>query len=249
MKISPSIMCADLLNVGEAVRGIERGGAESIHVDIMDGRFVPGFTFGADFVRKLVANTSLPLDVHLMSEVPTAHVDQFLSLGIDSLTIHVEAPGDIAAILQHIRRKGCRCGVALSPETPIGLVERFLPQIQIALIMTVAPGSVGHPQSSRCVEKAGALVRYLQGAGYSEIEVVADGGVKPDNIGRLVAGGIQRAVSGTGVFRPDMSPEAALNLFAQRIAEASRHARADQGSAAASPSERSEKQAAASALN
>ena len=94
-----------------------------------------------------------------MSEVPTAHVDQFLSPGVDSLTIHVEAGGDIAAILQHIRMNGCRCGVALSPETPIDAVERFLPQIQMVLLMTVVPGSVGHPQSDRCVEKAGALVR------------------------------------------------------------------------------------------
>jgi len=235
MRISPSIMCADPLNVAEAVRSIERGAAESIHVDIMDGRFVPGFTFGADFVRRLVANTSLPLDVHLMSELPAAHVDQFLSLGVDSLSIHVEAQGDTAAILRHIRVKGCRCGVALSPETPIDAVKGFLPQIHMVLMMTVAPGSVGHPQSDECVEKAGALVRYLRGAGYSDIEVVADGGVKPDNIGRLVAGGIQRAVSGTGVFRPDMSPENALKLFAQRIAEASRHARADPGSTAARP--------------
>jgi ribulose-phosphate 3-epimerase len=220
MKISPSIMCADLMNVESAVRGIEAGGAASIHVDIMDGRFVPGFTFGADFVRQLGARTGLPLDIHLMSATPADHIGQYLALSIDSLIVHVEAEGETADILAEIRSKGRRAGIALNPDTPIAKVEKFLPQVDIALVMTVHPGFIGQAQSAPCVLKASNLVERLGALGYGHVEVVGDGGVKPENIRGLVDAGVHRAVSGTGVFRPDMTPQAALALFRKRIAAA-----------------------------
>lgn len=218
MKISPSIMCADLLNVAAALASIEDGGADTVHVDIMDGRSVPGFTFGADNVRAMAAATRLPLDVHLMSEVPEQHIDQFLALDIDSLTVHVEAQCDIARALGRIRSAGVKAGVALNPGTPLYTLEELYHLTDIILIMSVSPGFIGQPQSPECVAKAGRLVRKLAEDGRQDIEVVLDGGVKPNNAAAAASQGIHRAVSGTGVFNPNMPPEESLSLFRENLA-------------------------------
>lgn len=213
MRISPSIMCADLLDIRAALRSIEEGGADTIHVDIMDGRSVPGFTFGADFVKQLGAATAIPLDLHLMSEVPEQHVDQFLELGIDSLAIHAEARCDVARTLGRIRAAGVKSGIALNPGTPLSVLEELYHLADIVLVMSVSPGFIGQPQSRQCLEKAGRLARSLAREGRTDIEIVLDGGVKPVNAAEIAAEGVHRVVSGTGVFRPDMSPRAALDLF------------------------------------
>ena len=217
MKIAPSIMCADLLNIEKSVAAIEDGQASSIHVDIMDGRLVPCFTFGAEFVKQLAKFTRLPIDVHLMSEVPEMHVSQFLELPIDSLTVHVENSRRLEEILRQVRSAGCRAGVALNPETEARYAEKYFPLLDIILIMSVQPGFVNQPQAIESVAKASRLVQHLKDSGYRNVEVVLDGGVKPENLEMALVGGVNKVVSGTGVFRTDMSPTAALDLFQQQV--------------------------------
>jgi ribulose-phosphate 3-epimerase len=200
IRVAPSLIGADLLHLGDQIRRVEMGGADWLHVDILDGYFVPGFSFGAGMIEELHSFSQLPIEVHLMSARPLEHMHDFLAAGCDLLTIHVEAVADLYCGIATIKRHNIRAGVALNPATPLSVLDEILPEVDQVLIMTIIPGSSGSPLIDSCLTKAGRLVRLLKRRKLHHVQVVIDGGVTVQNIANIVAQDIDGVVSGTGIF-------------------------------------------------
>jgi ribulose-phosphate 3-epimerase len=215
-KFAPSILSADFAHLGEAVAAVERAGADWVHVDVMDGHFVPNLTFGPKMVADLRKATRLPLDVHLMIERPEEWVDRYADAGATYLTIHVEATQDIPGTLAAIRSRGVRPGLTLSPETGVGVLMPHLGSVDLALVMSVHPGFGGQ----KFIEGALDKIRTIRGALDERklaVELEVDGGVKPDNCARIAAAGATVLVAGSAVFEDPDGPAAALRKFRQAI--------------------------------
>ncbi len=198
-KIAPSILSADFARLGDEVRAVEAAGADYIHVDVMDGRFVPNITIGplvVDAVRKV---TSLPLDVHLMIEEPERYVDDFAKAGADIIVVHAEACRHLHRVVQQIKATGKRAGVSLNPATPLNVLEYVLEELDLVLLMTVNPGFGGQSFIEACIPKIQALRGMLDSRG-CEAELEIDGGVKPSNIARIAHAGADVLVAGSAVF-------------------------------------------------
>ncbi len=161
VKISPSFLSADLTRLGEQIQEAEQGGADWIHVDVMDGQFVPNLTFGPLIVRALRSVTRLPLDVHLMIETPERLIPAFADAGADILTVHVEACVHLHSVVQHIKNLGKKAGVALNPATPIAAVEEILPFVDLVLVMSVNPGFSGQTYIPSITTKIARMRRLL----------------------------------------------------------------------------------------
>ena len=196
IKIAPSILAADPLNLEKDIRMAEKAGCDWIHVDIMDAHFVPNLAYSVDTVRRLREVTSLPLDVHLMMDHPETLLDAFLDAGASCLTIHAEIDSDIPVMLDKIRQRGRMAGIALKPNSPLTLLEPIIEQADLVLMMTVEPGFGGQKLDARVIGK----IRSLKDSGYAG-EIEADGGIREDNIEMLVANGLSVAVMGTALFR------------------------------------------------
>jgi ribulose-phosphate 3-epimerase len=199
MLISPSILSADMANLGEAVAQAEAAGADWIHVDVMDGRFVPNITVGIPVVAALKPCTRLPLDVHLMIVEPERYVDDFIKAGADILVIQAEATCHIHSTLEAIRKAGARAGVALNPATPLTAIENVLDQLDLILIMTVEPGFGGQkfiPGMMPKVSQAAGMAAERQ----LTVDIQVDGGINKNTIGSAARAGANSFVSGTGVF-------------------------------------------------
>ncbi|OPY10147.1 MAG: Ribulose-phosphate 3-epimerase [Syntrophaceae bacterium PtaB.Bin038] len=198
-QIAPSILSADFSRLGEEIRAVEKAGADLIHVDIMDGHYVPNLTIGPGVVSSLRKTTALPFDVHLMIEDPDRYIDAFAAAGSDILTVHAEAVVHLHRTVHYIKGKGIRAGVSLNPSTPLSCIEEILPDIDLLLIMTVNPGFGGQkfiPGMLPKIRKARELAQ-SRGLGPA-IEV--DGGVTPDNIGTLAEAGADIFVAGAAIF-------------------------------------------------
>jgi ribulose-phosphate 3-epimerase len=204
IKIAPSILSADYLRLGEQVREAEAAGADYIHVDVMDGHFVPNITIGPVVVEAVRRETDLPLDVHLMIEEPERHVEAFAKAGASILTVHPEATQQLHRTIETIRRLGVRPGVALNPGTSVSLVEDVLADVDLVLVMSVDPGFGGQEFIEGVLPKVRRLRCLLDGAGPSaELEI--DGGITPETAPRCVEAGVRVLVAGTALFNEKAS--------------------------------------------
>lgn len=197
--IAPSILSADFSRLGEEIAAVEAAGADWIHVDVMDGRFVPNITIGPVVVASIRKATRLPFDVHLMIESPERFIDGFAGAGADTITVHVEAATHLHRTVAMIREKGLRAGVSLNPATPLALVEPILPDIDLLLVMTVNPGFGGQKFISGMIPKIAAAKRMIQRAA-PEVLLEVDGGVHLKNIRSIADAGADVLVAGSAVF-------------------------------------------------
>ncbi len=218
IKIAPSILSADFARLGEEIRAIEAGGADYVHIDVMDGHFVPNITIGplvVDAVRKV---TDMPLDVHLMIENPDQYIPDFAKAGADIITVHYEAVPHLHRTVQLIHSLGKKAGVSLNPATPVSGLEVILDELDLVLLMSVNPGFGGQAFIPSCLPKIEALRKEIDRRGLN-IELEVDGGVKPANIAAIAGAGADVFVAGSAVFgTPDYQ---ATIAELRRLAEAS----------------------------
>ncbi|MBW2147322.1 MAG: ribulose-phosphate 3-epimerase [Deltaproteobacteria bacterium] len=198
-KISPSILSADFMKLGEEVRAVESCGADILHVDVMDGRFVPGITIGSVVVEQLGRFSHIPLDVHLMVEEPARIVDQYLVDRVQTLVVHLEAAGHLHRLIQFIKDKGVRAGASLNPATPLSMLEEILPDLDQVLIMTVNPGFGGQSLISSVIPKIARLRRWIDEKGYNT-ELAVDGGISLENVSEVSRAGADVLVAGSAIF-------------------------------------------------
>ena len=199
VKFAASILSADFARLGEQVKEAESGGADWIHVDIMDGHFVPNITIGPVVVQALRPLTRLPFDVHLMIEKPERYLAAFAEAGANRITVHVETCPHLHRTIQHIREVGCQPGVTLNPATPLSSLEEILPDVDLVLIMSVSPGFGGQHYIPASTAKI-ARLRQMLGAINSPAEIEVDGGVNTQTIPEIVRAGATVLVAGSAVF-------------------------------------------------
>src|SRR5512135_2465685 len=199
IRIAPSILSADFGRLAEEVRAAEAAGADWIHVDVMDGRFVPNITIGPLVVEAVRKVTKLPIDAHLMIVEPERYVEAFARAGADLVSVHAEASPHLHRTLQAIRAAGAKPAVALNPSTPLSAVEWVLGDCEMVLVMTVNPGFGGQRYIEACTEKVRQL-RAMADARRQPLDIEVDGGIKGDTVGRVAAAGANVFVAGTAVF-------------------------------------------------
>ena len=205
-KIAPSILTADFANLGEQIQAAERGSADYIHLDVMDGTFVPNMSFGPMVINSIRASTSLPLDVHLMVQEPGRYVDAFANAGADIITVHVEACQHLHRTLEQIQNAGCRVGLALNPSTPIDAVSEVVYMLDLTLIMSVNPGFGGQRFIQHTLNKL-TRMRALLDEFQPACELEVDGGVGMSNIREIVSAGANVLVAGSAVYN-ELAPVA-----------------------------------------
>jgi ribulose-phosphate 3-epimerase len=198
-KIAPSILSADFSRLGDEVRAVAAAGADYIHIDVMDGHFVPNITIGPLVVEAVRKVTDLPLDVHLMIDNPDLYIPDFAAAGADIIVVHAEATNHLHRTIQLIKSLGKMAGVSLNPATPLQSLDYILGDLDLVLLMTVNPGFGGQSFIDSCLPKIHALRAMLDDRG-SEAELVVDGGVKTSNIGAIAHAGADVFVAGSAVF-------------------------------------------------
>jgi len=219
VKLAPSILSADFARIGEIVAETEAAGADYIHVDVMDGQFVPPLTIGPLIVDAIRKHTSLTLDVHLMIVEPDKLVPDFISAGANIVTVHQEAATHLHRVVHQIRELGARAGVALNPSTPASAVEEVLPDLDLVLPMTVNPGYGGQSFIPSVLPKIRRLRQLIDEAGLAtELEV--DGGIKPDNVNIVLDAGANVIVAGSAVYNDRMGIAEAVGVMQQSIGAA-----------------------------
>ncbi|HEY8485238.1 MAG TPA: ribulose-phosphate 3-epimerase [Longimicrobiales bacterium] len=216
VKIAPSILSADFARLADEVAEAEAAGADWIHVDVMDGRFVPNITVGMPVVAALRRATTLPLDVHLMIENPERYVEAFADAGADVLTVHQEASPHLHRTLERIRELGVRPGVSINPGTPVSVLEEVLPYVDLVLVMTVNPGLGGQRYIPTSTAKVARVRQELDRRNLWGVELEVDGGIGPDTAGEVVRAGATVLVAGAAIFNGEGS--VAANLEALRRA-------------------------------
>lgn len=197
--IAPSILSADFARLADEAAAVERAGADLLHVDVMDGHFVPNLTVGPPIVQALRKETKLPLDVHLMMTNADAFIGEFAKAGADYLTVHVEACPHLHRTIQSIKEQGVKAGVTLNPATPVHSLEEILPEVDLVLIMSVNPGFGGQMFIASSLSKIRAVRRMLDRIG-SRALLEVDGGVKADNAAQILEAGADVLVAGSAVF-------------------------------------------------
>lgn len=218
IRIAPSVLSADFTRLGEQVRTAEASGADWIHVDVMDGHFVPNLTMGPAVAAAVRSVTKLPMDVHLMIENPDEFLEPFARAGASTITVHQEVLPHLHRTLQRIRELGVRAGVAINPATPVETLSEVLPHLDLVLVMTVNPGFGGQAYIEGSEGKVGKVRSLLDHGGFSDVDLQVDGGIDAETIGRVVSAGATVAVAGSAIFNG--SGDVAGNLYRLRAAAA-----------------------------
>lgn len=211
IEIAPSILSANFSRLGEEVRTVERGGASVIHVDVMDGHFVPNISIGVPVVESLRKTTRLPLDVHLMIERPEEYVEAFAKAGADRILVHEEATVHLDRLLTSIREHGAEAGAVINPATPVVMISEVLDKLDTVLVMSVNPGFGGQKFIPGALEKIRQLKELR--ARYNEaFRIAVDGGVGPENVGELVLAGADTLIAGSSIFHTPDPAEAVRQM-------------------------------------
>lgn len=209
--IAPSILAGDLSRLGEELKAMEQAGVDVIHLDVMDGHFVPNLTFGFPVIRKLRELTTLPFDAHLMIDNADKYLNDFKHAGADWISVHVEACPDILKTVKDIRRLGIRAGVAINPETPLERLAPALDEVDYVLVMSVHPGFEGQSFIENSFERVRQVKKML---GKRKVRIEIDGGIKAHNLEQALAAGAEIVVMGTGLFK---SADYKATVFSLRI--------------------------------
>jgi len=216
VKLAPSILSADFARLGEQVAEVTRAGADYIHIDVMDGHFVPNITIGAPVVASIRPLTSLPLDVHLMIEHPERYISEFASSGADIITIHVEACSSLHRVIHSIKELNVKAGVALNPATTLTSVEEILPDVDLILIMSVEPGYGGQSFIPSSLDKISRLRKMLDNK-KSNAELEVDGGITIDNATSIVQAGADVLAIGSSIFNAKKGISQAMQMFRKAV--------------------------------
>lgn len=203
-KLSPSILAADFANLGQNIIEVERAGADMLHIDVMDGVFVPSISFGMPLISSIRKNTGLPFDVHLMIEEPGRYIDEFKKCGADMLTVHVEACTHLNRVISQIREAGLKAAVALNPSTSLSTLDYILKDVDMVLLMTVNPGFGGQKFIEDSVEKIKELRQKADRLGI-DIDIQVDGGINDITLPKVLDAGANVIVAGTSVFKGDIT--------------------------------------------
>ena len=199
MKIAPSLLSADFANLASELKDIEKAGADLVHLDVMDGHFVPNLTFGCPIIKALRKHTTLPFDVHLMTEHPEVYFDDLYKAGATMVSFHAEAAVHHDRLVHAIQEKGMKAGIALNPGTPLSMIEELLPILDFVLIMSVNPGFGGQKFMAQHVSKIRQLAEWKKELGL-EFDIEVDGGVTLDNVREVLDAGANVIVAGSAVF-------------------------------------------------
>lgn len=207
VKIAPSILSADFAKLGEEIKDVEHGGADYIHVDVMDGHFVPNITIGPLIVKSIRPITNLPLDVHLMIENPDQYIPAFAKAGADIISVHVEACPHLHRTVHLIKEQGKKAGVVLNPATPVEMIQHILPDVDLVLLMTVNPGFGGQSFISSVLPKIQQVRQMVDELGL-DIEIEVDGGVNEETAKQCIQAGANVLVAGSAIYNKENRAEA-----------------------------------------